>query len=207
VLSIRCLICLANIDQQAGRSFEVCLRSYQSTAKPASHNTPQAVIAPYFVPIAYALILLRIDAGRPCVFYADLYGSSGPDGNHFTPPTSGGMVLPKILLTRRMYAYGIQIDYFDEPDCIGFTRLGHRSQSGGAGLAVIISSGWKFTSKRMNVGKKHAGEQWTDILRWCWGEVMIDEHGWGIFDVGPRSVSVWASKTALGRNYLDEMVL
>lgn len=117
------------------------------------------------------------------------------------------MVLPKLVLARRKYAYGPQLDYFDEPDCIGFTRLGHRSQSGGAGLAVILSNGWEFTAKRMNVGKHHAGEQWTDILRWCWGEVVIDENGWGAFPVSPRSVSVWASKTASGREHLDELLL
>jgi alpha-amylase len=117
------------------------------------------------------------------------------------------MVLPKLILTRRMYAYGTQIDYFDKPGCIGFTRLGHPSQSSGAGLAVIISNGWEVTEKRMNVGKHHSGELWTDTLRWCWGEVVIDEHGWGVFRVGPRSVSVWASKTALGRERLNELVL
>jgi alpha-amylase len=111
------------------------------------------------------------------------------------------------MLARLIYAYGTQVDYFDSPDCVGFTRLGHRSQSGGAGLAVIISNGWEAATKRMNVGKQHAGELWTDILRWCWGEVVIDEDGWGVFGVGPRSVSLWASKTALGRERLDALVL
>jgi alpha-amylase len=117
------------------------------------------------------------------------------------------MVLPKIMLARRMYAYGTQIDYFDRPDCIGFTRLGHPSQSGGAGLAIMISNGWEVTEKRMNVGKQHSGERWTDVLRLCWGEAVIDENGWGVFGVSPKSVSAWASKTAFGRERVDELVL
>ncbi|KAF4636596.1 hypothetical protein G7Y89_g1482 [Cudoniella acicularis] len=182
---------VANHDTQVGRSFEVS-------------------IAPYFIPIAYTLILLRSDAGLPCIFYADIYGSLGPtsNGNHNNsiPPTSGGLVLPKLILARKMYAYGSQMDFFDQPDCIGFTRLGHPSQSGGAGLAVLVSNGWEVKTKRMNVGRLHAGEIWTDVLRWCWGEVVIDEDGWGVFRVGPRSVSVWVSETARGRERLDELV-
>jgi alpha-amylase len=74
-------------------------------------------------------------------------------------------------------------------------------------MGVIISNGWEVTLKRMNVGKQHARERWTDILCLCWGEVIIDVDGWGVFPVGPRSVSVWASKTAMGRERLDELVL
>ena len=117
------------------------------------------------------------------------------------------MALPKMILTRQKYAYGPQIDYFDEPNCIGFTRLGHRTQASGAGLAVIMNNNWEAKGKKMNVGKIHAGELWTDVLRWSWGEVVIDENGDGVFGVGPRSVSVWASKTALGRKHLDELAL
>jgi alpha-amylase len=112
-----------------------------------------------------------------------------------------------MILTRRLYAYGTQLDYLDKPNCIGFTHFGHPSKSGGAGLAVIMTNSLEAIDKRMNVGKQHAGERWTDILRYCWGEVIIGEDGWGVFGVGPRSVSVWASKTAFDRERLDELVL
>jgi alpha-amylase len=117
------------------------------------------------------------------------------------------MVLPKLILARQLYAYGTQIDYFDQPHCIGFTRLGHPTRTGGAGLAVLVTNSREFVMKRMFVGEKHAGERWTDILRWCWGEIEIDATGWGVFPVGPRSVSVWASKTAQGRQFISEFVL
>ena len=156
--------------------------------------------------MAYALILLRANAGYPCVFYGDLYGSPGPsakpDLSNFVPPACGGN-LPKLILARKLFAYGTQIDYFDQPTCIGFTRLGHPSHANGAGLAVVMTNGWKHVSKRMNVGMQHAGERWTDIMKWAWGEVVIDSRGWGTFPVGPRSVSVWVNAVADGRDFLD----
>lgn len=57
----------------------------------------------------------------------------------------------------------------------------------------------------MNVGRHHAGETWTDILRWAWGGVVIDEQGWGVFPVGPRSVSVWVWERAEGRARVDAL--
>jgi alpha-amylase len=200
------------------------LNPTNSTSKPAAHSKfvpyfyflakipspltfPQATIAPYFVPIAYAIILLHCSSVHPCVFYADLYGSSGSSPHLSTPPTSGGHILPRLIVLRDLYAYGPQLSYFDTPCCIGFTRQGHKSKSGGAGLAVIMSNAWGVSEKRMNVGKQHAGEVWTDVLKWCWGEVAIDEEGWGDFGVGPRSVSVWVDKRAVGRQKVDGLVL
>ena len=94
------------------------------------------------------MILLRANAGLPCVFYADLYGSMGQkphdkenkdtdDNTHstFIPPTSGGAILPKMILARKHWAYGTQMDYFDDASCVGFTRFGHPSRSNGDGLA------------------------------------------------------------------------
>lgn len=151
------------------------------------------------------MILLRADTGLPCVFYGDLYGCLGPDldGRSFTGPVSGGALLPRLMLARKHYAYGSQLDYFDDPHCIGFTRTGHPSRSGGAGLAVVLTNGWTFASKHMFVGAEHAGQRWTDILRCCWGEVVIDEVGWGLFPVGPRSTAVWVSSTAENRQAVD----
>ena len=70
-----------------------------------------------------------------------------------------------------------------------------------------MSNSWEVGEKRMNVGKQHAGEIWTDVLKWCWGEVVIDEEGRGDFGVGPRSVSVWVDKRAVGRQKVDGLIL
>lgn len=55
----------------------------------------------------------------------------------------------------------------------------------------------------MYVGKTHAREEWTDILEWCVGTVIIDSRGYGIFPVSTESVSVWVSINAKGRKELD----
>ncbi|KAG7284778.1 hypothetical protein NEMBOFW57_009390 [Staphylotrichum longicolle] len=183
---------VVNHDTQAGQSLE----------------TP---VAPFFIPLAYSLILLRANAGLPCVFYADLFGSIGqhpqPGYTNFIPPASGGAVLPKMMLARKLWAYGSQYDYFDAPRCVGFTRLGHPSQSGGHGLAVVMTNGWEYASKRMFVGKRRVGEVWTDVLKWCPGQVIIGADGTGVFPVGPRSVAVWVNRAADGRETVDNLTL
>ncbi|AEO58507.1 glycoside hydrolase family 13 protein [Thermothelomyces thermophilus ATCC 42464] len=176
--------------------------------KPENAVTP---IAPFFIPFAYAIILLRANCGLPCVFFADLFGSVRQDAQSdfasFVPPTSGGAILPKMMLARRFWAYGSQYDYFDDPHCVGFTRVGHSSQCGGHGLAVVMTNAWEYASKRMFVGKQHAGEIWTDLLKWCPGRIIIDEDGWGVFPVGHRSVAVWVNTRAVGREVADTFAL
>ena len=112
-----------------------------------------------------------------------------------------------MMMARAFWAYGSQYDYFDDPRCVGFTRLGHPSQTEGHGLAVVMTNAWEFASKAMFVGERHAGEVWTDLLRWCPGEAVIGADGWGVFPVGCRSVAVWVNAAALGREVVDEFVL
>ena len=86
-----------------------------------NHDTQpsQALSAPiyhFFIPMGYALILLRLD-GYPCVFYGDLYGIKG--GVDFPHPPSAGGKISDLCLARKLYAYGEQHDYFDKPNCIG----------------------------------------------------------------------------------------
>lgn len=168
-------------------------------------------MAEYFVPLAYALILLRADCGLPCVFYGDLYGYPKPDGSGFAPPPFGGALIPRLVVARKYYAYGSQVEYFDEAHCVGFTRLGDPTLAGshakGAGLAVVMTNGWSCATKTMFVGKQHAGECWTDVLGSCPGQVVIDREGWGVFATGPRSVAVWAHRNAPMRHEVDSFVL
>jgi alpha-amylase len=112
------------------------------------------------------------------------------------------------MLARRLWAYGTEVAYFsDSSTCIGFTRFGHPSQSGGAGLAVVINTAWRCDTKRMCVGRRHAGERWTDVLEQVCGEVLVDETGHGTFSTGPRGVTVWVNKEAEGRKVVDPFVL
>ncbi|KAJ5894965.1 hypothetical protein N7495_006656 [Penicillium taxi] len=156
----------------------------------------ETIIAPFFKPIAYALILLRAH-GQPCVFYGDLYGIRGGPGPLDCPSCKGK--LPILMRARRLYAYGEQCDYFDKRNCIGFVRYGNIHHPWG--LACIISN-TVSTYKLMYVGINHAGAEWTDILGWCIGTVIIDRRGYGVFPVSAKSVSVWVDSKAKGRHDL-----
>ncbi|KAJ5266568.1 hypothetical protein N7478_009376 [Penicillium angulare] len=156
----------------------------------------ETVIVPFFKPIAYALILLR-SQGQPCVFYGDLYGLRQSSGSVSRPSCRGK--LPILMRARKLYAYGEQRDYFDKKNCIGFVRYGTAHYP--SGLACIMSNA-AATYKRMYVGARHAGEQWTDILDWCVETVIIDHRGYGIFPVAAKSISVWVDNKAGGRKSL-----
>lgn len=161
----------------------------------ANHDTQplqtlESPVEPWFKPIAYALILLRVD-GYPCVFYPDLYGATykdlGNDGNEYEivmPKVEG---LPELLHTRKFHSFGPQHDYFDQPNCIGWTREGEGDHSG---CAVLISNDGANT-KLMEIGKQYANKAFADVLSTTQEEVIINEDGWGNFSVAERSVSVW----------------
>ena len=162
-----------------------------------NHDTQpgQTVATPvegYFKPLAYSLILLRQE-GYPCPFYGDLYGMKGENPE---PPSCGGK-LADLILSRQLYAYGDQEDYWDDANCIGFVRRGTWDKP--AGLACIMSNA-KPGEIRMAVGEMHKGEVWTDVLGWGEGEVTIDDEGYGLFKCPGVSVSVWVKKDAEGRD-------
>ncbi|WP_242696175.1 alpha-amylase [Longitalea luteola] len=152
----------------------------------------EAPVQTWFKPLAYALILLR-EQGYPCVFYADLYGGhyfgKAPDGSEHEIWLEKCANLDKLLTARRRYAYGFQRDYFDDPNCIGFTRAGDPAHAG-SGCAVILSNGDGKT-KRMEMGASHAGRQFTDLLGNHPALITIGDDGWAEFPVNPGSVSVW----------------
>ncbi|EXJ91595.1 alpha-amylase [Capronia epimyces CBS 606.96] len=167
-----------------------------------NHDTQpgQTVATPiegFFKPLAYALILLR-NQGYPCVFYGDLYGMQGDNPE---PPSCGGK-LAHLVLARKLFAYGDQDDYFDEPNCLGFVRRGTHDRS--AGLACVLSNAGPG-QKKMFVGKEHAGELWSDLLAWQPDEVKIDDDGYGEFMCPGTSVSVWTNKDAEGRHKIDQL--
>ena len=129
----------------------------------------------WFKPLAYALILLR-EEGTPCVFYGDLYGI--PHNN--IPPVRQ---LETLLMARKEYGFGLQKDYFDHPNVVGWTRS--------SGMAVVISNGddgWKD----MALGTP--GQVFVDLLGNRQEEVVIREDGFGTFLVRSHSVSVWVPK-------------
>ena len=141
----------------------------------------QSWIPSWFKEIAYSIILLRRE-GYPCIFYGDYYGIQH---DNIEPMEN----LKTLLLLRRDRAYGEQVDYFDDKNIIGFTRLGDDDHYK-SGMAVIISDKYEG-SKRMYVGTKFAGERFFDALGNREDEITIGEDGFGDFIVNGGSVSVY----------------
>jgi len=165
-----------------------------------NHDTQpyQALEAPiddWFKPLAYTLILLR-NSGYPCLFYGDLYGID-PKGEKHTFGPSCSHALPNLALARKLYAYGMQKDYFDYATCIGWVRYGTWDRR--YGCAVVMSNAGPG-EKLMHVGEIHAGEKWTDVLGWESREVEIDHEGCGNFVCSGTSVSIWVNEEAEGRD-------
>lgn len=166
----------------------------------ANHDTQplqslEAPVEPWFKPIAYALILLRAE-GYPCVFYPDLYGAEysdkGRDGIEYHIVMPAIESLPALLALRKDKAYGAQHDYFDFPNCIGWTREGDPANEG-SGCAIVVSNG-DAGIKKMYIGKVHAGKRFADALKKRTEEVIIDAAGEAEFYCAPGSVSVWTEK-------------
>ncbi|MEO7960576.1 MAG: alpha-amylase [Ginsengibacter sp.] len=150
----------------------------------------EAPVDPWFKPIAYALILLR-DEGYPCVFYPDLFGANykdyGRDGNEYEIWMPAVPKIEKLMQARKDHAYGLQRDYFDHANCIGWTREGNDHHSG---CAVVVCNG-KDGNKSMEVGKRYAGRTFFDLLENHSATVKINNDGWGEFFSSGGSVSVW----------------
>lgn len=141
----------------------------------------QSYVERWFKLPAYSIILLRGE-GYPCVFYGDFYGIK-----HNNIEKIEG--LKEMITIRKEKAYGKQNDYFDDPNCIGWTREGDEEHMK-SGVAAVISN--KYDSeKRMYIGKDLAGEEFVDAIGNCDEKVIIDEEGYGNFKVKTKSVSIW----------------
>jgi len=150
----------------------------------------EAPVETWFKPLAYALILLR-EKGYPCVFYPDLYGASYKDtdgeGNEheiFLNKVDG---IEELLKARKENAYGVQRDYFEDANCLGWIREGDDEHTG---CAVVLSNKDAY-EKPMEMGERYIGQTFYDSLGRFEEKVTIDENGWGNFPVPAGNVSVW----------------
>lgn len=153
-------------------------------------RTIDAVVEPWFTPLAYALILLRRD-GYPCVFIGDYNGAEyedkGDDGQqyHIVLP-SHRWLIDRFLHARRSRGWGEQFDYFDDPSCVGWTRQGDDEHPGG--LAVLLSNAGD-ASKRMQTSAP--GTRFVDLTEHVQEPIVTDDEGWAEFRCNAGSVSVW----------------
>ena len=141
----------------------------------------ESFVERWFKIAAYSIILLR-DEGYPCIFYGDMYGI--PHNN--IEPIKEIELLTKL---RKEKSYGNENNYFDNANCIGWTREGDEEHIK-SGLAVVISNAGP-AEKRMYIGQKFAGERFIDALANCDELVTIDENGYGNFKVKEKSTSIW----------------
>ncbi|KAK4054314.1 hypothetical protein OIO90_003547 [Microbotryomycetes sp. JL221] len=154
-------------------------------------------VAPIWKPLCYGLILWRND-GYPCVFAGDLFGSE-PNSPH---PFEKISQLDDFIKIRKNFTYGPTNDYWDHPNCIGWTRLGDPVHTNGC--AIVMCNGSEPGTKRMQVNPEAKGQTWTDILGWHQGEVVIGDDGWAEFSCSERSVSVWVNKEAKEREQFNK---
>lgn len=153
----------------------------------------EAPVDPWFKPLAYALILLRKD-GFPCVFYPDLFGAHYKDydkeGNEqeiFLEKIDG---IEGLLKSRKFFAYGEQVDYFDDAHCLGWTRLGTEEYKG---CAVTMSNA-AGGEKSMEMGSIYGGKTFFDYLGRFEDKITADENGRCNFPVPAGNVSVWVAE-------------
>ncbi len=150
----------------------------------------ESVVEPWFKPLAYALILLRRD-GYPCIFHADYFGAeysdNGNDGGTYDIQLAPHQFLvDRFLLARKEQAWGEQQDYFDHPNCIGWTRSGDPEHVGG--LAVVMSNR-DAVVKRMQVSLPKA--RYRDVTGHVEAVVETDAEGLAEFPCPAGQVSVW----------------
>ncbi|KAJ7274379.1 alpha amylase [Mycena haematopus] len=134
---------------------------------------------------AYSLILLRQN-GHPCVFYGDLY----PNEEGYDADISRNLKL--LIEARKKFAYGLCHDYFQDPRCIGFVRMGDLLHPG---CAVLLSNKEDPTDNfthtaRMFVGREHAHTVFRTFMS-PHSTINIDVDGWGEFSCPANRVQVW----------------
>lgn len=154
----------------------------------------ESVVEPWFVPLAYAAILLRRD-GYPCLFYPDYYGAEyedlGHDGQkHKVVMPSHRVLLDVFLKARKEYGHGEQVDYFDHWNRIGWVRLGNEQHP--KAMAVLMSDGPEGTA-RMGTSRP-AGTAFRDLTGHIKEVVTVDNEGCGEFRCKGGSVSVWVQE-------------
>lgn len=145
----------------------------------------ESFVEDWFKKIAYGIILLQKD-GYPTVFWGDYMGMGEPvnsDGHKD--------MIENLMFIRREFAYGEQDMYYESDKLIGFVRRGDEKHP--KKLAVLISTGDMATLK-MFVGKEEAGKIYKEYTGDNSNEIIIDEEGFGEFEVGPGTITCWSEK-------------
>lgn len=175
--------------------------AFHSVTLVANHDTQplqalEAPVEPWFKPLAYALILLR-EQGIPSIFYPDLFGAKyedkGDDGQTYQIEAPVIPELENLIRARQRFAYGMQTDYFDHPNCIAFSRSGTEDLPG----CVVIMSNSEEGEKNISLGEALGNKEWCDFLGNREETITTDEKGNATFISNGGSVSVWVLKEVI----------
>src|SRR5258705_933010 len=159
----------------------------------------QSMVDYWFRPIADALILLR-EQGIPCVFYPSVYEAKYIDyvkGEKVYVELSGVQHIESMMKVRKHLAFGMQRDYLDHGNTIGWTREGIEEISF-SGCAIVLTNSLGG-EKQMEIGKRHAGRSFVNIYGNREQKVIIDENGNGKFYVNDKTVAVWIDEEAVNK--------
>ena len=157
----------------------------------------ESTVEYWFKPLADALILLR-EQGIPCVFYPSIYEAKYTDnvnGKEIYVEMNGTECIQGMLKIRKHLAYGMQRDYFDHGNTIGWTREGI-DENPLSGCAVILTNS-KGGEKQMEIGKRHSGRSFINLFGNHDEKAVIDDNGMGKFYVNDKTVAVWIDEEAL----------
>ncbi len=156
----------------------------------------EATVEPWFKPLAYALILLR-EHGTPCVFYPDLYGAEysdkACDGSDWKVEMPAIGCLAKLMEARQRFGNGPQVDQFNHPNVVGFTRLGTETEPG----CVVVMSNGDGGQISVELGPSHSNAMFIELLGHHEAEVTTNIEGRGDFPTNGQSVCVWVRRDAL----------
>lgn len=98
-------------------------------------------------------------------------------------------IIDNLMDIRKKFAYGDQTDYMQEKDLIGWVR--HGDENHPVKLAVVISTG-NMNTMSMFVGEEEKGKKYKDMTGGNTNAIVIDENGYGAFEVGPGTMACWA---------------
>ena len=144
----------------------------------------ESKVESWFIPHSYAIILLSKD-GYPCLFYGDYYGVGGEKSPH-------QWIIDKLLEVRRLYAYGEQINHFEDPNIIAIQRTGRDEWTG---CVAVLSNSDEEGEIQIEVGKERTGQVWQEVTGSGYEDVVINEEGNARFKVGSEKISVWIRKS------------
>lgn len=98
--------------------------------------------------------------------------------------------LEKLIQVRICFVYGVQIDYFDDKNCIVFVCLGIEEEFG----CVVVFFNGVENEKIIQFGEDLVNKEFVDFFGNYLVIIIIDDCGEVVFLVNGGSVSFWVQK-------------